>query len=124
VAYPKLFLGLLLRPLSQDEYGCANQQNDDYDEAKWLQYNMMSQALPNGVCALPSPQSRCPHANACLTCVNFRTHKQFLPQHKSQLEMTKQIIETAKTNGWQRQVDMNAAAKQNLETIIKNLEDE
>ena len=100
------------------------QQNDDYDEAKWLQYNMMSQALPNGVCALPSPQSRCPHANACLTCVNFRTHKQFLPQHKSQLEMTKQIIETAKTNGWQRQAEMNAAVKNSLETIIKNLEDE
>lgn len=47
---------------------------EGYDEAKWLQYNVMSQALPNRLCALPSPQQRYPHANACLTCVNFRTH--------------------------------------------------
>jgi integrase/recombinase XerD len=100
------------------------QQNNSYDEAKWLQHNMMSQALPNGICALPSPQQRCPHANACLTCVNFRTHKKFLPQHQGQLEMTNQIIDSAKANGWQRQVEMNLAVKKNLENIIKNLEEE
>lgn len=101
-----------------------HRQQDEYDEAKWLQHNMMSQALPNGICALPSPQQRCPHANACLTCVNFRTHKKFLPQHKSQLEMTNQIIQSAKTNGWQRQAEMNTVVKGNLETIIKKLENE
>lgn len=97
---------------------------EGYDEAKWLQYNVMSQALPNGLCALPSPQQRCPHANACLTCVNFRTHKKFLPQHNNQLEITNKIIETAKSNGWQRQVEMNNIVKSNLEKIINKLSEE
>lgn len=97
---------------------------EGYDEAKWLQYNVMSQALPNGLCALPSPQQRCPHANACLTCVNFRTHKKFLPQHNNQLEITNKIIETAKSNGWQRQVEMNDIVKNNLEKIINKLNEE
>ncbi|MES2218223.1 MAG: tyrosine-type recombinase/integrase [Pseudomonadota bacterium] len=97
---------------------------DEYAEAKWLQYNTMSQALPNGICGLPSPQQRCPHANACLTCVHFRTHQQFLPQHQNQLEMTNKIIETAKANSWQRQVEMNIAVKNNLEKIISRLQED
>ncbi len=97
---------------------------EGYDEAKWLQYNVMTQALPNGLCALPSPQQRCPHANACLTCVNFRTHKEFLPQHNKQLEITAKIIESAKLNGWQRQVEMNTIVKNNLEKIINKLNEE
>jgi len=84
----------------------------------------MSQALPNGLCALPSPQQRCPHANACLTCVHFRTHKDYLPQHREQLINTNKIIATAKTNGWQRQIEMNETVKTNLENIIHTLEDD
>jgi len=101
-----------------------NQPQAKQDDANWLRYNTMSQALPNGLCGLPSPQQRCPHANACLTCVNFRTHKKYLPAHKSQLEATNQIIETAKTNGWQRQAEMNTVVKKNLEIIIQKLENE
>ncbi len=93
-------------------------------DAKWLQYHTMAQALPNGLCGLPSPQQRCPHANACLTCVHFRTHQQFLPQHQHQLEMTNNIIEASKANGWQRQVEMNLAVKKNLEKIIEQLQAE
>lgn len=93
-----------------------------HDDAKWLQHNVMAQALPNGICGLPSPQQRCPHANACLSCTHFRTHKEFLPQHQKQLETTNKIIESAKKNGWQRQVDTNQAVKENLEKIITSLE--
>lgn len=83
----------------------------------------MTQALPNGVCALSCSQQRCPHANACLTCVNFRTHKKFLPQHQAQLQATNEIIESSEKNGWKRQLEMNLVVKNNLETIIKNLEE-
>jgi len=109
-----------------DIYGESRRRNNqgDYAEAKWLQFNTMAQALPNGLCGLPSPQQRCPHANACLTCVHFRTHKQFLPQHQHQLDVTNKIIEAAKTNGWQRQVEMNLAVKSNLEKIITTLQEE
>lgn len=108
-----------------DIHGKPHHRNnkDDYADAKWLQYNTMAQALPNGICCLPSPQQRCPHANACLTCVHFRTHKQFLPQHHNQLENTNKIIETAKENGWQRQVEMNMVVKNNLEKIISKLQE-
>ena len=101
-----------------DIHGTMRQLSSQHKEAKWLQYNVMVQALPNGICALPLPQQRCPHANACLSCTHFRTHVKFLPQHQAQLETTNKIIETAKTNGWERQVEMNMTVKQNLEAVI------
>ncbi len=91
-----------------------------FNDAKWLKHNVMSQALPNGICGLPSPQQSCPHANACLSCVHFRTHKDFLPQHKKQLQMTNKIIAEAKKNDWNRQYEMNIKVKQSLESIIKS----
>lgn len=102
----------------------SSRHNEDYDEAKWLQYHTKSQALPNGICALPSLLQRCPHANACLTCVHFRTHKKFLSQHEQQLNETNKIIAAAKQNGWQRQAEMNLTIKTNLEKIIANLQEE
>lgn len=95
-----------------------------HHDAFLLKQHIMAQALPNGFCGLPSIQQRCPHANACLTCTHFRTHKDFLPQHETQLKETQRIIETAKTNGWQRQAEMNIAVKQNLEAIISQLKKE
>ena len=103
-----------------EKYDVRNSQ----DDAKWLQHNVMAQALPNGICGLPSPQQRCPHANACLSCTNFRTHKEFLPQHRTQLGVTNKIIETAKEKGWNRQLEANLSVKENLERIITSLEEE
>lgn len=107
-----------------DIHGHVGDIANDYDEAKWLKSNIMAQALPNGLCALPSAQQRCPHANACLTCGNFRTHKQYLPQHEEQLKQTEALIETAKCHGWQRQLEMNTTVKTNLENIINKLKEE
>lgn len=107
-----------------DIHGKMQRYTAHYQEAKWLQHNIMAQALPNGLCALPAPQQRCPHANACLTCVHFRTHEKFLPQHAAQLETTNKMIAMAKENGWQRQVEMNLIVKQNLENIIGSLQKE
>jgi hypothetical protein len=76
----------------------------------------------DGSCALPTVVQKCPHANACLTCSHFRTTVEFLPQHKVQLEQTQKILEKAKANGWQRQVEMNEQILTNLEKIIKALE--
>ena len=92
------------------------------NDAKWLKHNIMAQALPNGLCGLPASQQGCPHANACLTCVNFKTSKKFLSQHKQQLCDTKKIIDQAKKNGWDRQYEMNIKVKNNLEVIIKSLD--
>ncbi|HAT1659549.1 TPA: tyrosine-type recombinase/integrase [Legionella pneumophila] len=98
--------------------------SDEHINAKWLKKNIMSQSLPNGLCALPLSQKRCPHANACLTCSNFRTTKQYLPNHKAQLVETNKIIENAKQNGWQRLVEMNTDVASNLKSIIEQLEND
>ncbi len=94
----------------------------DASNLQWFKRNIQAQALPNGSCALPAFVQKCPHANACLTCSHFRTTSEHLDSHKAQLEQTKQIIEKAQANDWQRQVEMNEQVKTNLENIISSLE--
>lgn len=100
----------------------AKSTNPEDIDARWLKKHIMAQALPNGTCALPVVSNNCPHSNACLTCVNFRTDHQHLLTHKQQLKKTKAIIAQAEKNGWQRQVDMNSKIQANLEKIITTLE--
>ena len=45
----------------------------------------MAQSLSNGYCNLPLGQGRCPHANTCLNCANFKTEQSYLPKHEKQL---------------------------------------
>lgn len=94
---------------------------DDID-AQWLKKNIAVQSLPNGLCSLPVVQGSCPHANACLSCPNFRTDHRYLPQHREQLAKTEKIIATCKANGWQRQLEMNESVKSSLVKIIEPLE--
>ena len=88
-----------------------------------MRRNVLAQALPNGSCARPVIKGACPHANACLTCGDFRTTKEFLGVHKEELERTNKLLDKARANGWQRQVEMNEQIKTNLENVIKGLED-
>ncbi len=91
-------------------------------DLQWFKRNVQAQALPNGSCARPIIKGDCPHANACLTCGDFRTTLEFIDQHKEQLEQTEKIIEKALVNNWQRQVEMNSQVKTNLKNIISSLE--
>lgn len=93
----------------------------DNADLQWFKKNIQAQALPNGYCGLPSVQTACPHANACLTCANFRTDASFLPQHEAQLKQTKQLVQISRTNGWTRQAEMNERIETNLKTIINSL---
>jgi integrase/recombinase XerD len=95
----------------------------DSHDAQWLKKNVLAQALPNGRCALPLVAGECPHANACLTCVHFRTDASFLPQHREQLQETRRIIQVARSNGWKRQVEMNERVEANLLRMISTLEE-
>lgn len=104
-----------------DIQGRLKSSSDQLD-ARWLKKNIMTQALPNGLCSLPLTQQKCPHANACLTCTHFRTSKQHLNQHKSQLDETCKVIANAKQNGWQRIIEMNTEVAHNLKKIITTLE--
>lgn len=94
----------------------------DSIDAQWLKKNIAVQALPNGLCSLPVVQGSCPHANACLTCPNFRTDHRYLLQHKDQLSRTEDIIATCASKGWTRQLEMNEKIKISLVNIIEPLE--
>ena len=102
----------------------TGRQVEQMDEAAWLKHNLMSQALPNGICGLPVVLQRCPHANACLTCTHFRTDKRFLFQHQQQLDQTRTILAEAKKQGWQRMIEINESVETHLNKIITALEEE
>ena len=102
-----------------------NEEKSEVDntDLQWFKKNINAQALPNGYCRLPVIAGPCPHANACLDCTNFCTSKQFLNEHEEHLERTKEILDRAKQNQWQRQVETNERVKNRLEQIIHSLKE-
>ncbi len=99
-----------------------NPELDNDLDLHLLRKKILAQSLSNGSCARPIQLGDCPHANACLTCGDFRTTIEFLEQHKIQLEETKKILKNAEEKGWERQAEMNKKVKNNLERIINTLE--
>ncbi|MDJ0592842.1 MAG: site-specific integrase [Pleurocapsa sp. MO_226.B13] len=87
-----------------------------------LKKKVLAQSLPNGSCARPVVLGECPHANACLTCGDFRTTIEFLDQHKAQLKETDKLIKNAEEQGWKRHAEMNTKVRDNLNKIITTLE--
>ncbi|MUG92598.1 tyrosine-type recombinase/integrase [Scytonema sp. UIC 10036] len=100
----------------------TNPEIDNNLDLHILKKKVLAQSLPNGSCARPIILGECPHANACLTCGDFRTTIEFLEQHKTQLESTKKILKNAEEKDWQRHAEMNKRVKDNLEKILNTLE--
>jgi integrase len=99
-------------------------ENPDLDTAdmQWIKRNMKAQALPDGFCGLPVTKS-CPvQGSPCLTCSHLRTTIEFLDIHKKHLEETEKLIENARQNGWDRQIETNLSIVENLKKIIRGLE--
>ncbi len=99
-------------------------ENPDLDTAgmQWVKRNMKAQTLPDGFCSLPVTQS-CPvQGSPCLSCSHLRTTIEFLDVHKQPLEETQKLIENARDNGWERQVENNLLIAENLRKIIRFLE--
>lgn len=112
----KLYSGLdVIREIEVIEH------DDTPIEAKWLKHQLATQALSNGICALPVKQT-CPHANACLTCTSFRTDKTYMGVHQQQLQKAKFLVNESKAKNFSRQHDLNKQVHDNLITIIDGLE--
>ena len=89
---------------------------------QWIKKNMKAQTLPDGFCGLPVTQS-CPvQGSPCLTCSHLRTTMDFLDVHKKRLEETEKLIENARANGWDRQIETNLPIAENLRKFIRGLE--
>lgn len=95
----------------------------DTADAEWVKHRLTRTAdtLPNGYCGRP-PQQDCPHPNACLTCPDFQTTAEFLPVHRQQAELTRELLTAAETSGRQRQADNHRKVLINLDKIVASLE--
>ena len=116
------FMGSKVVNVQGKSIGVGNQVRDV--DLQWFKKHILAQSLPNGTCALPTLMGPCPHANACLTCTHFRTDARFLPEHEKQLEQTEKLLQTARGNGWQRQVEMNERVHENLTKIVSSLKEQ
>lgn len=94
---------------------------DSDPDLQWLKRKVLGEVLPNGYCGLPVTQT-CSKGNACLTCGDFRTTLEFLDQHKEHRERTKKVLDKAKANNWQRQIQVNEDVLKSLDNIINALE--
>jgi integrase len=92
-------------------------------DAEWVKHRLARAAdtLPNGYCGRP-PQQDCPHPNACLTCPDFQTTAEFLPIHRQQAELTRELLGAAETAGRQRQADNHRKVLVSLDKIIASLD--
>ena len=92
-------------------------------DAEWVKHRLSRAAdtLPNGYCGRP-PQQDCPHPNACLTCPDFQTTAEFLPVHRQQAELTRELLDAAETAGRQRQADNHRKVLIGLDKIIAGLQ--
>lgn len=99
----------------------ANPEIDKDIDLQWLKKKITAETLPNGYCGLPT-QFKCGKGNACLTCADFRTTVEFLPQHQEHLERAKEAVELAQARGWERQVQINQEVVDNLTKIVESLE--
>lgn len=98
-----------------------NPEIDKNTDLQWMSRRVLGEVLPNGYCGIPA-QFTCSKGNACLTCSDFRTTLEFLEQHKEHRERTKEVLEKAKANNWQRQIQVNESIVKSLDNIINTLE--
>lgn len=98
-----------------------NPEIDKNTNLQWMSRKVLGEVLPNGYCGIPA-QFTCSKGNACLTCSDFRTTLEFLEQHKEHRERTKEVLEKAKVNNWQRQIQVNGSILKSLDNIITTLD--
>lgn len=96
------------------------------DDLAWFKKNVQGRALEHGYCARPKVQGNCdiPGFDGCYNCAYWRTNKNFLPVLKDTLERTNNVLQKAQNCGWELQVYKNTPIKDNLEKVIKSLEED
>ena len=88
----------------------------------WIEANIESQSLPNGLCTYPRKLGVCPHYDACLSCEYFRTSIKYLDVHKEYLKELEEKIPVYESNGWINNLETAKLQRDNLKKIINGLE--
>ena len=96
------------------------------NDLEWFKKNVQARALEHGYCARPKVLGDCDISgfDGCYNCPHWRTNKNFLPVLKDTLERTNKVLQKAQSLGWQLQINKNTPLKDNLEKVIKALEED
>lgn len=96
------------------------------DDLEWFKKNVQARALEHGYCARPKVLGDCdiPGFDGCYNCPHWRTNKNFLPVLKDTLERTNKVLSKAQSCGWELQINKNKPIKENLEKVIRALEED
>ncbi|MDJ0694760.1 tyrosine-type recombinase/integrase [Mastigocoleus sp. MO_188.B34] len=96
------------------------------NDLEWFKKNVQARALEHGYCARPKVLGNCDISgfDGCYNCPHWRTNKNFLLILKDTLERTNNVLQKAKNCGWELQVNKNTPIKDNLEKVIKSLEED
>lgn len=95
------------------------------DDLEWFKKNVLAMALPHGYCGRPKVLGFCNlPTESCYDCPHWRTNKSFLSVLKDTLERTNNIFNKARNCGWELQVAKNQPIKDNLEKVIRALEED
>ncbi|WP_426444328.1 recombinase XerD [Brevibacillus laterosporus] len=98
-------------------------ENEDMIEWEYIRHNLDAVKMELGYCMKPIKQPCPTQANPCLSCRNFCTTPEFIPQYEIEIRETKAVIEKGKLLGRQVWVDKNQATLNRLEPILDTLKE-
>ncbi len=86
----------------------------------WLKSNFFKTELELGRC-LRLPQEGPCECDLYLTCAKFVTTPEYAPRLRRRLRIEQELIEDARTHGWQREVERHQCAVKRLEHLLADL---
>lgn len=108
------------RKMQEDRYISKVGESSLPDDIK---ESLKSHVLPNGICVMSDKFGVCPAVDACLSCPNFRTSKEFLHVHRQQLSTLQSKLVIFEANNWENNIVTARRQIKELEDIIKKLEE-
>ncbi|MCH5583494.1 tyrosine-type recombinase/integrase [Shimazuella sp. AN120528] len=98
-------------------------EQEDSIEWEYIRHNLDAVQLELGYCMKPIKQPCPTQANPCLSCRNFCTTPDFLPQYEIEIRRAKEIITRGKNLGRNMWVEKNQTLLNRLEPILEALQD-
>jgi len=96
-------------------------ENEDIIEWEYIRHNLDAVKMDLGYCMKPIKQPCPTQANPCLSCRNFCTTPEFIPQFEMEIKEVKNVIERGRALGRQVWIDKNQTTLDRLEPILKTL---
>lgn len=96
-------------------------ENEDIIEWEYIRQNLDAVKMELGYCMKPIKQPCPTQANPCLSCRNFCTTPEFIPQFEMEIKEVRNVIERGKALGRQVWIDKNQATLDRLEPILETL---